>query len=82
MEDLPFSPTILLICILLIVVEIISRKSDRFKVGRMGILGIFITLLPQAKGNITSISFIIGIAVSFIGIIIIILDKREVQKKG
>jgi uncharacterized membrane protein YccC len=78
MDSLPFSLEVLLVFFFIAVIELVSKKSARFKVGRLASFGIILTLLPQAfRGDITSLSFLIGIVVSFIGIILIILDKKD-----
>jgi hypothetical protein len=77
MDKLPIDPKVLLVFFFILVFELISKKSARFKVGRLASLGIFLILFSQARGNFTSFSFFIGIVGSCIGIILIILDKKD-----
>ena len=81
MGNFPFALAIILVCVFLVVVEIISRKSKRLNVGKYTILGIALTLMPLAValetiGDFTSINFIIGLPMAFAGIIVLILDKK------
>jgi predicted membrane protein len=77
MDKLPLSPEVLLVFFFIAVFGFLSIKSDRFKVGRLTSLGTIFILFPQARDNFTFLGFLISIVVSFIGIILIILDKKD-----
>jgi len=82
MENSPVPLAIILVCIFLVIVEIISRKSNRFNIGKYTILGIVLTLMPLAValetiGKVISINFIIGLPMAFAGVIILIINKKQ-----
>ena len=45
MNSFPVSPEFLFIIGFILIIELLSKKFDRLKIGRMGVLGIFIALL-------------------------------------
>ena len=80
MAELPVPLAIILVCIFLVVVEIISKKSQRFNVGKYTILGIVLTLMPLAValetiGKVTSFNFMIGLPMAFAGVIVLIMNR-------
>ena len=77
MGNFPLSLSYLLIVVFVLAINFISKKSNRFKVGRLAIVGIFLALLPHARGDFTSSSFLTDIVISFFGIILILLDKKD-----
>jgi len=77
MDKLPISLEVLLVAVFIPVIQFISKKSDRLKVGGLALIGMLLILLPQARGDFTSLGFLIGMGCSFIGIILIILDKKD-----
>jgi uncharacterized membrane protein YoaK (UPF0700 family) len=79
-NSFPFSLEFLVIIGFILIIELISRKYRRLKVGRLGVLGIFIALLHLGGGDITSLDFLINAVLSFVGIIFIILDKKNVER--
>ena len=81
MNNLPFSLSIIIVCVFLAVVEIISKKSKQLNVSKYTMLGIVLTLMPLAValetiGDFTSINFMIGLPMALAGIIVLILDKK------
>lgn len=80
MNSFPVGPAFLIIIGFILIVELISRKYSRLKIGRLGVLGIFIALLHLGGNDITSFDFLIDAVLSFAGIIFIILDKKEVER--
>jgi len=80
MDSFPVGPAFLIIIGFIVIIELISRKYSRLKIGKTGVLGIFIVLLPLAGRNITSGDFLIDAVLSFAGIIFIILDKKEAKR--
>jgi len=79
MNSFPVSPEFLFIIGFILIIELLSRKYDRLKIGRMGVLGILIALLHLGGGDITSLDFLIDAGLSFAGIIFIILDKKNIE---
>ena len=79
MNSFPVGPAFLIIIGFILIVELISRKYSRLKIGKMGVLGIFIALLHLGGNDITSFEFLVDAVLSFAGIIFIILDKKEAK---
>lgn len=82
MNSFPVSPEFLFIIGFILIIELLSKKFDRLKIGRMGVLGIFIALLHLGGNDIISFDFLIDTGLSFLGIIFIILDKKNVKNNG
>ena len=79
MNSFPVGPAFLIIIGFILIVELISRKYSRLKIGKMGVLGIFIALLHLGGNDITSFEFFVDAVLSFAGIIFIILAQKEAQ---
>lgn len=79
MNNFPVSLEVLIVLIFVAVIGHIAKKTNRFKIGKIASFGMLFILLPQAMNELNSLHFLIGVPCSFLGIILIMLDRENIK---